>query len=383
MHSLADQNLERPARASLTDRLKDMACRAAASPGFRRWASATPLARRVARRETEALFDLVAGFIHSQILFAFVESGMLDALARGPQTADALAKLCALPQDGCDRLVRGAVSLGLAGTRSGDRYGLGMRGAALLDNPGVTAMIRHHQDVYQDLADPMALLRGEAGATRTNRFWRYLMHDEAAGLSDAEVEDYSGLMAISQTMIAEAVTASFSFHCYRRILDVGGGTGAFLSHVARVAPEAALTLFDLPGVAQVARNTVSEQGLGDRISCVGGSFHDDHLPQGQDLITLIRVVYDHNDATVATLLAACRAALAPGGVLLIAEPISGEEPGARVADAYFGLYLAAMGSGRTRRFADHRALLSAAGFGEIRLMETPLPGLARLIVAST
>ncbi|MDJ0683245.1 MAG: methyltransferase [Alphaproteobacteria bacterium] len=382
MDSLADPERMRRVRPSLSDRLKDMACRAAAAPGFRRWAAATPIARRFARRETEAVFDLVAGFIHSQLLFAFVESGMLDALAEGPTSADALAKRCGLPQEGSDRLLCGAVSLGLAGTRSGERYGLGMRGAALLDNPGVTAMIRHHQDVYRDLADPLALLRNEVRETRTNRFWRYLAHDEAAALSDAEVEEYSGLMAISQAMIAEAVTASFPFHRHRRILDVGGGTGAFLSQVAKVAPESALTLFDLPGVAAVARKSLSEQGLGDRIACVGGSFHDDALPPDQDLITLVRVVYDHSDATVATVLDACRAALAPGGVLLIAEPVSGEEPGARVADAYFGLYLAAMGSGRTRRLDDHRALLKMAGFGEIKLMETPLPGLARLIVAA-
>ncbi|HIC79459.1 MAG TPA: methyltransferase domain-containing protein, partial [Kiloniellaceae bacterium] len=258
---------------------------------------------------------------------------------------------------------------------------LGLRGAALAGNPGAVAMIRHHRLLYGDLADPLALLRGEAPPTQIGRYWTYVEgtgQDEPA--PDA-VQAYSDLMAVSQAMIAEAVTRDFPFRRYRRILDVGGGTGTFLEHVARAAPAAALTLFDLPQVATAAADRMARKGLGERLRCIGGDFTADPLPRGHDLITLVRVVYDHDDAKVLRLLKACRAALDERGNLLIAEPMSGRRAGARIADAYFSFYLLAMGPGDIRSPDAHGALLRQAGFSRITALPGPMPDLARLILA--
>jgi demethylspheroidene O-methyltransferase len=98
------------------------------------------------------------------------------------------------------------------------------------------------------------------------------------------------------------------------------------------------------------------------------------------VISLIRVVHDHDDDSVMTLLRAVRAALAPGGTLLLAEPMSGGAT-APIADAYFGFYLLAMGSGRARSPETLAALLQRAGFASCRLVRTAAPMLTRLIVA--
>lgn len=367
---------------SLADRLRDLAPRAAASPRIRRWIARVPLIRRVARRQTEALFDLCAGFVYSQILGAFVETGTLRALTRGPLTSTDIARACDLTPAGAERLLRAAVPLGLAARRSGGRFALGLRGAALVDNPGVLAMIRHHRDLYADLADPVALLQGRADPTRISRYWAYLSDDPASLEEPADAAAYSDLMAQSQTMIAETVIASYPFRNHRRILDVGGGTGTFLQHVARAAPAAALTLFDLPAVVANAKRRLAGTEEGARIATVRGDFTSDALPPNQDLVCLVRVVYDHNDAKVLSLLEACRDALSANGRLLIAEPVSDDGTGDRIADAYFGLYLLAMGSGRTRTLDEHEALLHKAGFRTVRSADTTLPSLARLIIAA-
>ena len=58
--------LPRPAR--WIDRLRDWRNRTVARPGFQRWAAAFPLTRPTARRHAGELFDLVAGFVYSQVL---------------------------------------------------------------------------------------------------------------------------------------------------------------------------------------------------------------------------------------------------------------------------------------------------------------------------
>ncbi|WP_204279783.1 hypothetical protein, partial [Serratia marcescens] len=73
-----------------------------------------------------------------------------------------LAQLLNLPLVGAERLVRAAVALRLLETRSQGRVGLGPLGAPLAGNAGLTAMVEHHAVLYHDLADPLALLRGDA-----------------------------------------------------------------------------------------------------------------------------------------------------------------------------------------------------------------------------
>jgi demethylspheroidene O-methyltransferase len=133
-------------------------------------------------------------------------------------------------------------------------------------------------------------------------------------------------------------------------------------------------LFDLPGVAELARARLREQGLAERIECHGGSFFDDPLPEGADLVTLVRVAYDHPDERVLKILTAIRRVLQRrGGHLLLAEPLAGT-PGARaMGDAYFGLYLLAMGKGRARSAESLGGLMKQAGFREVKSLSTRLP----------
>ena len=116
---------------------------------------------------------------------------------------------------------------------------------------------------------------------------------------------------------------------------------------------------------------------------MGGSFKVDLLPTCADIATLVRVVHDHNDEDVLTLLAAVRHALKPGGTLLLAEPMA-QTPGAEaMGDAYFGIYLFAMGSGRPRSRAELTGLLRDAGFESIRTVPTRLPLQTSILLAQT
>jgi demethylspheroidene O-methyltransferase len=274
-----------------------------------------------------------------------------------------------------------AVSLRLAQKRSGDRYGLGSLGAALLGNPGVVAMIRHHQMLYQDLGDPLALLRRQAGAGQLASYWPYAGTAAPADLTRDDVAPYTALMAQSQPMIAAEVLHTYPFTAHRCLLDVGGGNGAFLSAVAQKYPKLQCVLFDLPAVAEQARERFRKEGLSARASAVGGSFLGDALPEGADIISLVRILHDHDDGHVMALLRAAYAALPPGGTLLVAEPLSGTRGSEAIADAYFAIYLLAMGSGRPRTFERLQRMLTQAGFEAVSLRPAGMPMLTRVITA--
>ena len=349
---------------------------------FQRWAAAFPLTRPIARRRASDLFDLCAGFVYSQVLAACVRLRLFQQLQSGPMSIATLASRSSIAPEAMATLLEAAASLRLLERRGEQGYGLGPLGAAMLGNPGIAAMVEHHCALYADLADPVALLRGEIADHRLARYWPYTRGNAGSDLGHDEVSPYTALMSASQPMVAEMVLGACSFARHRCLLDVGGGDGSFLIAAGRSAPDLKLHLFDLPGVAAIARDRLAAAGFGARAAVTGGSFLRDPLPPGADVVSLIRVLHDHDDDHVLMLLAAIRAALPEGGTLVIGEPMSGEA-GADAVGAYFGMYLYAMGSGRPRSFAALRGLLRQSGFTRVSLRRTRIPMIASVIVAQS
>ena len=354
-----------------------------ASPAFQRWAAGFPLTRGIARRNTRALFDLCAGFVYAQVLFACVRLDLFALLQPGPLAPDLIARRLDLPSERALTLLKAAASLNLLTRLPDGRFGLADLGAAMIGNPSIAAMVEHHAMLYADLADPVALLRQTPDRTRLSAYWPYA---EAKGadhgaFAPESVAAYSGLMAASQAMIAGDVLDALPLSDRTCLMDVGGGEGVFLGEAARRHPHLSLRLLDLPPVAERARARFESAGLRPRVTCHGGSFRDEALPRGADAIALVRVVHDHDDSVIAPLLRAVHAALPPDGLLAIAEPMAGTPGAEPVGDAYFGFYLLAMGSGRPRTAAELSAMLAGAGFTDIRERPTRRPLLARLITA--
>ena len=382
---------DHPARPGLKLRWLNARNRMLANPAFQRFAMRNPLMRRTARFHANAMFAVITGFVQTKALTAAVDAGVIRRLSEGPASAGERAQAAGLTVEAMQRLLGAAKAIDLVELAAPDLWVLGQRGAALSSNQGALAMIEHHKIFYDDLADPLAMLKNGRGQGKLAAFWTYApaagrglpaAADAASwqGGGGGTVAPYSALMAASQPMVAEQVLDAYDFSRHQCLMDVGGGHGAFLAAVAQRHPRLSLKLFDLPAVVDGARASLGPSGL-SHVSLHGGSFRDDALPQGADIISLVRICHDHDDDVVRALLKKAHAALPPGGRLLIAEPMAGT-PGAEVmGDAYFGLYLWAMGSGRPRDVAAYLALLAAAGFGNARALGTALPMVTRLIVA--
>lgn len=334
-----------------------------ARPSFQAWAARFPLTRPFVRQQGAALFDLVAGFCHSQILQAFVAFDLPTTLLTTPATTADLARKSEVPEPRMTVLLRGAAALGLVRERRG-LWRLTTQGAALAGVPGLQQMILHHAVLYRDLSDPVGFFRGTT-TTELADFWPYVFGAGAAA-DPAQARTYSRLMSDSQALVAADTLDMVNLSGVTRLMDVGGGTGAFLAAAATRHAGLAVDLFDLPAVTPEARARFETAGMGDRLTVHSGSFRDDPLPRGADAISLVRVLYDHADATVAQLLRSAFAALPPGGRLIVSEPMTGGRGPERAGDAYFALYCMAMRTGRARSQNEIAAMLRSAGFTDIR-----------------
>lgn len=347
-------------------------------PRFRRAVARLPVLRWVARQRARRLFDLAAGFVYSQVLSVLVGLDLPQRLRRdGPQGVDTLASACGWTPEAMRRLVDAAVALDLLRWRRGARVGLGPLGAPLVDNAAVNAMVVHHRALYHDLAEPAAVFAG--GSAAMVSFWPYAGPADQP-LTDAEVAPYTRLMSSSVDLVADEVLHCGALAGCRRVLDLGGGDGGFARLLARHDPLVQVTVLDLPAVAAQAWRRFCSEGLQHRCGAVGGDFLRDELPPGADAITVLRVLHDHGDEAVLSLLQAARAALRDGGRLVVAEPLAPER-GAKGVACYFTVYLSAMGQGRPRTATELTALMRKAGFRRIERPTAAVPLQASVLVA--
>ena len=348
--------------------------RMAMSPRFHKLAACLPGLRGLVRREGAELFSIVSGFVQSQALVALVEGRVLHVLASGPMTTEDLSRHCAIPPAPLTVLLKAGAALKLLSLDRKGSWRLSPRGAAFLTVPGLEPMVRHHHVLYRDLSDPLAFFRGQT-ETELAGFWPYVfgpLAQEDAGLAAR----YSRLMSESQVLVAEDTLRLVDLSPRSHLLDVGGGTGAFLAEVGKVHPGLKLSLFDMPAVLAAVPATLRE-----RLTLCPGDFRADPFPAGADTISLVRVLYDHSDSSVETLVGKVFNALPSGGMILVSEPMSGGDRPDPATDVYFAIYTLAMRTGRTRSAAEIAELLAKAGFHGLRIRAGDRPFVTSVVTA--
>ena len=369
----------------LFDRLYIYKDKLIANSQFQNTVAKIPFLRGIAKKRANQLFDVMAGFVYTQILLACIRLNIFNQLKDGPLTLEAIKNECGLERAPLKQLLDAAVSIHLLEIRANHRYGLGKLGAPLVGNSALAAMIEHHSVLYEDLRDPLLLLSGKLKSKKLEKFWPYVSNDleDQESLKDQErVKDYSDLMSASLPLVADQVLGAYDFSRHRCLLDIGGGQGTFLKRVHLQSPQLERMLFDLPGVANLAELNFSASSENQSIKVFGGDFFKDELPSGADLITLIRVIFDHDDERVKILLRSIFRALSPGGKLLIAEPMAETPDHPPMGHAYFGFYLMAMGRGRPRTVEEIGQLALEAGFKRVEILPSDMPINAQVLLIS-
>jgi demethylspheroidene O-methyltransferase len=348
-----------------------------ANPKFQAFASKLPIVRSLAHRDGSEIFDILQGFVASQVLLALIELDILQDLLQGSATTETLARGQNIPMDRMEALLNAGVALRLLKPSGRGRFALARKGAALLGVPGLTDMIRHNAVFYKDMADPVAVLRGE-GETHLAQFWPYVF-GQGADVPTDDAARYSDLMAKSQVLVAQDTLRAVSLRGAQVLLDVGGGSGVFVEAALRRHRPLRAMLVDLPEVIPTAESRLAQAELSDRVTLHPDSFRESGLPRGADVISLVRVLYDHDDATVRDLLAKAYDALPCGGRLIISEPMAGGTRPERAGDVYFSFYTMAMGTGRARSPARIATLCAQAGFDPSAAPSAQRPYVTRVL----
>ena len=174
----------------------------------------------------------------------------------------------------------------------------------------------------------------------------------------------------AEGMLANAISGArqllrdLDFSPFRQLLDVGGNNGGYALPLLEANPALNATIFDLEALRPLAEARIAQRGLQERCRFIAGSFFDDPLPKGNDLLLLANIVHNWGTPECGRILAACHAAIEPGGTIVIVEPMLSEDLSGPAHASVSGLTMALLG-GENRTQSQIGALLQRAGFREL------------------
>jgi SAM-dependent methyltransferase len=192
----------------------------------------------------------------------------------------------------------------------------------------------------------------------------------AAG--EAWREAFIAAMHSRASQFAPKVVASIDLTGVTRVIDVGGGSGAFATAFARAKRDLRATVFDLPDIVPITRRYVDEDGAADRIDIVTGDLTRDDLGRGFDLVFISAIVHSFPPDENRRLMKKSAAALNPGGRVVVQEFLMNEDRTGPLSAALFALnMLVGTPAGDTYTESEVRSWMTDAGFDAIDRRDMP------------
>ena len=309
---------------------------------------------------------LVAMWLARSVMVA-TKVGAFEALAEGAAEAEEVAKACHTEAGATRKLLDALVGAGYLKAK-GPRYALSWTSRRWL-------------------------LRDSRPSLRDATLWRFMDWrfldqlepfvrtgqplDFHASMTAEEWALYQrGMRAHAQLAAGEVARRTPVPRGATRLLDLGGGHGAFAAALCRRHPKLRATVLDLPEAVAAAAPLLAAEGLGDRLVHQAGDALTADLGEAvYDVVFVANLLHHFDEPTDRALVARCARALRPGGVLVVHElirPASAREAGS--AGSLADLYFASTSRSGTWSFDELEGWLREAGLAvgkRVRLLSVP------------
>jgi len=320
------------------------------------------------RPDPNHIIELSSAYYGSAVLFAASDLGIFGALAGGAKTAPQLAGELNLEERSTRILLDGCVTVGLLEKSTEGLYTNPLATSVFLvpGSPGdLSSAIRYNRDVYPawgHLADfartgkPVELpeLHLGADAERTRTFV-LSMHGRALA-------------------IGRAIVPILDLKGRRRLLDVGGGPGTWSVLMAQANQAIDCTVLDLPPVAAIAAELITQQGMSDRVKTLPGNYHETPFPSGVDVVSFFGMLHQESPEGICNLLRKAYEALEPGGLVQVLDMMTDATRTRPVFSALFAVNMAlTTRNGWVFSDADLQTWMEEAGFVDFTCNPVPPP----------
>jgi SAM-dependent methyltransferase len=301
-------------------------------------------------------------FQRSRVLLTAYELGVFTVLNDEWRTSAEVADALETDARATDRLMNALVAVGLLEKREGQ----------FTNSPAAAAFLVKGRPAYlAGLGHTAHLWQTWSGLTDAVRRGTGTVGDEVNERGEQWLRAFIAAMHWRAREMADPIVGMLDLAGVSRVLDVGGGSGAFSMAFVRAGGGIHAVVYDLPNVLPLTRTYVEWAGCAAHVSTVAGDYRRDDLPGGFDLVFLSAIVHANSFDENRRLVRQCAAALNPGGQVVVLDQIMSEDRTAPLPGAMFALnMLVGTGGGDTYTEKEVGAWLEAAGLGDITRKDT-------------
>jgi 2-hydroxy-4-(methylsulfanyl)butanoate S-methyltransferase len=265
--------------------------------------------------EVREISAITYGFMASKALFAALEFDLFTRIARGADSVDALAQKTGIANNRLRTLLTALKSLGLV-TEAGGRFANAPATSRYLvaGAPGdFRDYVRYVNGAfgYESFGRLDAALRGDP-LFPDKGLYEGLVYEAGIGGERFSSAQHSGSLGPARLMANRV-----NLRDRRKLLDVGGGSGAYSLAFCAANPQLSATILDFPQTIDTAKRYAGEAGLADRITHLAGNAITTDWPSGHDVILMSYVWSAVGEEDIAVLTRRAVAALQPGGSMLV------------------------------------------------------------------
>lgn len=324
--------------------------------------------------DSAPVLQLIEDFRRSQAMFTAVSLGVFDALEGAPATACELAGRLSVQAEPLERLLDTCVGLKLLRRQEGAYENEPVASAYLCRNSpcSLAGYILYSNDVlfrlWAHLEDAI-----REGTPRWNQAFGTAgsIFDHFFRTAEAKQTFLHGMHGLG-VLSSPAVVAAFSLAGFRRMVDLGGGTGHLAVAACEKYPALRAIVFDLPQVIETASKHAAQSSAADRVNVLAGDFFRDELPDA-DLFAMGRILHDWPEERIRLLLAKIYRRLPAGGGILLAEKLLYEDKTGPTSAQLQSLNMLVCTEGKERSLGEYHRLLEDAGFVNVQGHMTGCP----------
>jgi len=306
----------------------------------------------------------VRGFQESRVILTALELDAFTAVGEGASAEEAAATLHTDPR-ATGMLLNALAAMGLL-IKQGGRF----RNAPVAARYFTAAS---PESARTALLHTAGLWKRWSTLTESVRAGTAVMDGEIAGRDEEWVKTFIAAMHRNASERAGAVVQAVGAVA-GRMLDVGGGSGAYSIAFARANAGLEADILDLAEVAPIAEGHIRDAGLEGRVRVRRGDLRGGSLGEGYNLVFVSAICHMLSEEENRDLLRRSFEALAPGGRAVVQDFILEPDKASPKSAALFALnMLTGTRAGSTYSEPEYAEWLRGAGFQDIRRLRAPGP----------
>jgi precorrin-6B methylase 2 len=309
----------------------------------------------------EIIKNIASSFQQSRVILTAIELDIFTVIDNHLKSSSEVAKLIGADERATERLMNVLVPLGFLRKTRGKFYNTESSAKYLVKGkPDYMNALHHTNHLWNSWSSLTEVVKNGNNISKDKK-----------SRSDDWRHSFIAAMHYRAQQEAKLIALLLNLSNVKKMLDIGGGSGAYSYEFMNHNSEMKAAIFDLPEIIPLTKNYAEQSGILDRMEFIEGDYLENQFGSGYDLILLSAIIHINSYEQNKNLIKRCADVLNLGGQIIIKDFIMSEDRTAPLGGTLFAInMLVNTKSGDTYTESEMRDWLINAGIKSIEKKET-------------